>query len=264
MAWAFSDLVATSVRSASKLMKGVLSPLGRLRADILAHARGKAALPRGVFTLNVPTGGGKTLASLGFALDHSKAHRMDRIIYGITFTSIIDQTAAIFRDVLGEAHALEPHSAIDDTRQDRKLAEQEGERDLRDEMRLAMEDWAAPVVVTTNVQLFESLFANRPSRCRKLHNHVNAVIILDEAQTIPLPVLRPCVAALDELVRNYGCSVVLCTATQPALAASRFKGGFDLTKDAELAPDPAATCANAEACDAHDPHRATHRRRAWQ
>jgi CRISPR-associated endonuclease/helicase Cas3 len=216
------------------------SPLGILRANILAHARSKANLPRGVFTLNVPTGGGKTLASLGFALDHAKAHRMDRIIYGIPFTAIIDQTAAIFRDVLGEEQVLEHHSAIDNERQDRKSAEQEGERDVRDKMRLAMEDWAAPVVVTTNVQLFESLFGNRPSRCRKLHNLVNAVIILDEAQTIPLPVLRPCVAALDELVRNYGCSVVLCTATQPALAAPRFKGGFNIPKDAELAPDPAA------------------------
>lgn len=216
------------------------SPLGRLRAEILAHARGKAALSRGVFTLDVPTGGGKTLASLGFALDHAKAHRMDRIVYGIPFTSIIDQTAAIFRDVLGEKHVLEHHSAIESERQDRKSPEQEGEPDVRDKMRLAMENWAAPVVVTTNVQLFESLFANHPSRCRKLHNLANAVIILDEAQTIPLPVLRPCVAALDELVRNYGCSVVLCTATQPALAAPRFKGGFDLSKDAELAPNPAA------------------------
>ncbi len=107
-------------------------------------------------------------------------------------------------------------------------------------MRLAMEDWAAPIVVTTNVQLFESLFASRTSRCRKLHNLVNSVIILDEAQTIPRPLLRPCVAALDELVRNYRCSVVLCTATQPALGAPRFKGGFNLSKDRELAPDPHA------------------------
>jgi CRISPR-associated endonuclease/helicase Cas3 len=216
------------------------SPLARLRAEILAHARGKAHLPCGVFTLDVPTGGGKTLASLGFALDHAKIHHMDRIVYGIPFTSIIDQTAAIFRDVLGEECVLEHHSAIDDERQDRKPPEQEGERDLRDKMRVAMEDWAAPVVITTNVQLFESLFANRSSRCRKLHNLANAVIILDEAQTIPLPVLRPCVAALDELVRNYGCSIVLCTATQPALAAPRFKGGFDLSTDRELAPDPTA------------------------
>jgi CRISPR-associated endonuclease/helicase Cas3 len=194
--------------------RAVPGPLRTLRAEILAHARRKAGLPRGMFTLSVPTGGGKTLASLGFALDHAKTHGMDRIVYGIPFTSIIDQTAAIFRNVLGEEHVLEHHSAIEDERQDRKLPDQEGERDLRGKMRLAMEDWAAPVIVTTNVQLFESLFANRTSRCRKLHNLVNTVIILDEAQTVPLPVLRPCVAALDELVRNYGCSVVLCTATQ--------------------------------------------------
>jgi CRISPR-associated endonuclease/helicase Cas3 len=216
------------------------TPLNRLRTDILAHAGRKAALPRGVFTLDVPTGGGKTLASLGFALAHAKAHGMERIVYGIPFTSIIDQTAAIFRDVLGDGVVLEHHASIEDKGHDRKRAEDEGERDARDKMRLAMEDWAAPVVVTTNVQLFESLFANRTSRCRKLHNLVNAVIILDEAQTIPLPVLRPCAAALDELTRNYGCSVVLCTATQPALAAPRFKGGFSLSPERELAPDPQA------------------------
>jgi CRISPR-associated endonuclease/helicase Cas3 len=216
------------------------SPLGQLRAEILAYTRSKATLPRGVFTLDVPTGGGKTLASLGFALGHAKAHGMDRIVYGIPFTSIIDQTAEIFRDVLGDGVVLEHHSAIDDERQDRKRDDEEGERDLKDKMRLAMEDWAAPVVVTTNVQLFESLFASRASRCRKLHNLVNAVIILDEAQTIPLPLLRPCVAALDELTRNYGCSVVLCTATQPALKAPRFAGGFDLSPERELAPDPPA------------------------
>jgi CRISPR-associated endonuclease/helicase Cas3 len=219
--------------------KAVDSALNRLRTKILAHARSKATLPRGVFTLDVPTGGGKTLASLGFALDHAKAHGMNRIVYGIPFTSIIDQTVTIFRDVLGENIVLEHHAAIEDGRQSRKREDQEGERDMRDKMRLAMEDWGAPVVVTTNVQLFESLFANRSSRCRKLHNLVNAVIILDEAQTIPLPLLRPCVAALDELVRNYGCSVVLCTATQPALGAPRFKGGFDLALERELAPDPA-------------------------
>ncbi len=214
------------------------SPLGKLRANILAHARGKAALPRGVFTLNVPTGGGKTLASLGFALDHARAHGMDRIVYGIPFTSIIEQTAAIFGDVLGQDVVLEHHSGIEEERQDRTPPEKEGEPNIQGKMRLAMEDWSAPVIVTTNVQLFESLFASRTSRCRKLHNLVNSVIVLDEAQTIPRPLLRPCVAALDELVRNYGCSVVLCTATQPALAAPRFKGGFNLSEERELAPDP--------------------------
>ncbi|EAQ36305.1 CRISPR-associated helicase Cas3, core [Nitrobacter sp. Nb-311A] len=213
-------------------------PLSVSRAQILAHARGKAGLPRGVFTLDVPTGGGKTLASLGFALDHTKIHGMDRIVYGIPFTSIIDQTVEIFRNVLGHDVVLAHHSAIEDERQDRRLENEEGERFARDKMRLAMEDWAAPVVITTNVQLFESLFASRTSRCRKLHNLVNSIIILDEAQTIPRPLLRPCVAALDELVRNYGCSVVLCTATQPALGEPRFKGGFNLSKDRELAPDP--------------------------
>jgi CRISPR-associated endonuclease/helicase Cas3 len=212
--------------------------LNRLRAGVLAHARGKAALSRGVFTLDVPTGGGKTLASLGFALDHAKAHGLDRIVYGIPFTSIIDQTSEIFRDVLGKDIVLEHHSAIEERRQDRAPENEEGERDIAAKMRLAMEDWAAPVIVTTNVQLFESLFASRTSRCRKLHNLVNSVIILDEAQTIPLKLLRPCVAALDELVRNYGCSVVLCTATQPALGKPGFKGGFDLSKERELAPDP--------------------------
>ena len=107
-------------------------------------------------------------------------------------------------------------------------------------LRLAAENWAAPLVVTTNVQFFESLFANRGARCRKLHNLANAVIILDEAQTIPRNVLIPCIAALDELVRNYGCTVVLCTATQPALSADRFKGGLDVGPDRELAPDPTA------------------------
>lgn len=214
------------------------APLNHLRANILVHARSKAPLPRNVFTLDVPTGGGKTLASLGFALNHARAHGLDRIVYGIPFTSIINQTAEIFRDVLGGDIVLEHHSAIEDERQDRPRENEEGEPDIQRKMRLAMEDWAAPVVVTTNVQLFESLFANRTSRCRKLHNLVNAVIVLDEAQTIPRPLLRPCVAALDELVRNYGCSVVLCTATQPALGAPRFAGGFDLSKERELAPDP--------------------------
>lgn len=202
-----------------------------LRREILEHVRTQADCPPGLFSLNVPTGGGKTLTSLAFALDHAKIHELERIIYAIPFTSVIDQTAKIFRDVLGDGVVLEHHSVIDET----EFAMREGANKLR----LAMEDWAAPIIATTNVQLFESLFSHRPSRCRKLHNLARAVIVLDEAQTIPLHVLRPAVAVLDELARNYGSSIVLCTATQPALKASNgngFKGGFEKVR--ELAPDP--------------------------
>ena len=180
--------------------------------------------------MTVPTGGGKTLASLAFALDHAKRHNLDRIVYAIPFTSIIDQTASIFRDVLGEGIVLEHHASIDESH----IAG----REARDKLRLAMEDWASPVVVTTNVQLFESLHSNRPSRCRRLHNLAKSVIVLDEAQTIPLHVLRPCLTAVDELARNYGCSVVLCTATQPAVAEPEFQGGLLLGPERELALEP--------------------------
>lgn len=208
------------------------TPVNVLRGEILGHVRSRAQADRGLFTLTVPTGGGKTLASLAFALEHAKRHGLERIIYVIPFTSIIDQTAVIFRDVLGEDFVLEHHSSIDEERL--------REREAADKLKLAMEDWAAPVVVTTNVQLFESLHSNRPARCRRLHNLARSVIILDEAQTIPLHVLQPCLAALDELARNYGASIVLCTATQPAVAAPEFEGGLALGPERELAPNPPA------------------------
>jgi len=217
------------------------SELNRLRHHILTHVRAKAAQRPGLFTLTVPTGGGKTLASLGFALDHAKIHGHTRIIYAIPFTSIIDQTAAIFRDVLGKENVLEQHSAIDEENF------REKDRWGVSKMRLAMEDWAAPVVVTTNVQLFESLFAARPSRARKLHNIANSVIILDEAQTLPRGLLMPTIRMLDELALNYGCSIVLCTATQPALDQRKLIDGLPLgdeKEDRELAPNPQALSKN--------------------
>lgn len=206
------------------------TPVNRLRSEILTHVHARCSERQGLFTLTVPTGGGKTLASLAFALAHAKVYGLERIVYAIPFTSVIDQTARIFAEALGADVVLEHHSSIEEERFEA--------REARDKLRLAMEDWAAPVVVTTNVQLFESLHANRPSRCRRLHNLAKSVIVLDEAQTIPLHVLRPCLAAIDELARNYGASVVLCTATQPAVGAPDFPGGLLLGPERELAPDP--------------------------
>jgi len=217
-----------------------------LRARVLDHAVRKAALAPGLFTLTVPTGGGKTLASLSFALEHAISHGMERVIYVIPYTSIIEQTAKVFRDALGTRDdVLEHHASFDweraaASRDDVPRADDEGPGGI-EKLRRAAENWDVPIVVTTAVQFFESLFANRPSRCRKLHNLERAVIVLDEAQTLPLHLLRPCMAALDELCRNYAASVVLCTATQPALREKDgFEGGFRLDDDRELAPDPRA------------------------
>lgn len=218
------------------------TPLNRLRAEILAHARGKAACDPGLFTMTVPTGGGKTLASLAFALDHAIRHGLARVIYAIPYTSIIEQTADIFRTALGAGDVLEHHGNIDWDRAsggDVGDADDEGDDGWR-KLRRASENWDVPVIVTTAVQFFESLHAARTSRCRKLHNLARSVVILDEAQTLPVPLLRPCMAAISELAENYGTSIILCTATQPALKREQdgFKGGLAIPDDRELAPDP--------------------------
>lgn len=206
--------------------------VNKLRNEVLQHVQSKITKPKGLFSLTVPTGGGKSLTSLSFALKHAIQHGMRRVIYVIPFTSIVEQNAAVFRDAfgeLGEDAVLEHHSAFQDD--ESKALESIEKR------RLAMENWDAPIVVTTAVQFFESLFANRPSRCRKLHNIANSVIILDEVQTLPLKLLRPCVTLLDELALNYNTSLVLCTATQPALNKEQgFLQGFENVR--ELAPNP--------------------------
>lgn len=212
------------------------SNVNRLRADILRQVRQGADLSPGLFSLTVPTGGGKTLASLAFALDHAIRHGLRRVIFVIPFTSIVEQNAAVFREALGplgDAAVLEHHSAFIERQAPRDDPEK---YQSVQKLRLAMENWDAPIVVTTAVQFFESLFAARPSQCRKLHHIAGSVVVLDEAQTMPLKLLRPCVAAIDELARNYRTSVVLCTATQPALEAPAFVGG--LTGVRELAPEP--------------------------
>ena len=211
------------------------SAMTRLRRDVLARVRQRADEAQGVFTLTVPTGGGKTLTSLAFALDHALRHGLSRVIYVAPFMSIIDQTVGVFRGAFrgagGDAaeFVVEHHSAFDE--------ERIPEESSRDRHRLAMENWDAPVICTTYVQFLESLFSNRPSRCRKLHNVTNSVVILDEPQTLPLGFLRPCVTVLDELARVWRTTIVQCTATPPALAASDgFLGGFRSVR--ELAPEP--------------------------
>lgn len=181
--------------------------LNRMRCNILARCRQAAGAGRGLFTLTVPTGGGKTLSSLAFALEHAKHNEQRRVIYVIPYTSIIEQTAKEFRAVLGDRNVLEHHHNF----------QYDFKNDEMDPRRLAAENWDKPVVVTTNVQFFESLFANKSSRCRKLHNITGSVIIFDEAQMLPREYLIPCIRAISELVQNYGCTAVLCTATQPAL-----------------------------------------------
>ena len=208
--------------------------LNRLRSEILDHAVEQAAQPQGLFTLTVPTGGGKTFTSMAFALEHAKQHGMRRVIYVIPFTSIIEQNAAEFRKVfgeLGEQSVLEHHSTFDDGKLQNEAT--------KDKLRLASENWDAPIVVTTAVQFFESLFADRSSRCRKLHNIAGSVIILDEAQMLPLNLLLPIMQAIKELAQNYRCSVVMCTATQPAVQAENgFYRGFENVL--EIAPKPTA------------------------
>lgn len=176
--------------------------INRLRKQIHERCYNAADASPGVRRLNVPTGGGKTLSSLSYALKHAAKNKLSRVIYVIPFTSIIEQTAGEFREVLGADNVVEHHSSI--------AEEQDNEKN-----RYATENWDAPVIVTTTVQFFETLYASRNKRCRKIHNIARSVIVFDEVQSLPPTMLAPCLAVLRELQRGYNCSLLLCTATQP-------------------------------------------------
>ncbi|WP_300674874.1 CRISPR-associated helicase Cas3' [Desulfoluna sp.] len=210
-----ADTLKVSIEEMLKEAKE--TPVNKARLEILGHCRDAAPQKPGVFSLTVPTGGGKTLSSLSFALEHARTHGLRRIIYVIPYTSIIEQNADVFRKALGDDAVLEHHCNY--VHPDEEKAGGDEYRDSYEakRFRMATENWEATLVVTTAVQFFESLFANRSSRCRKLHSIAGSVVILDEAQMLPLPLLQPSVMALRELTNNYGATLVLCTATQPAL-----------------------------------------------
>lgn len=202
------DYMLDKLNDKLKTFKNSTGLVNDKRREILNDCINSANRDRGLFSLTVPTGGGKTLSSLAFALNHAKKNGMRRIIYVIPYTSIIEQNAQVFSDVIGDEYILQHHS---------NFSFSDDENDIYNNKKLASENWDMPIVVTTNVQFFESLFANKSSKCRKLHNISNSVIIFDEAQMFPVEVLKPSVMAIYELVKNYRCSAVLCSATQPAL-----------------------------------------------
>lgn len=197
------------------------------RSEILKDCFAASHDNRGLYTLTVPTGGGKTLSSLAFALNHAKEHDLSHVIYVIPYTSIIEQTVSVFSEALGAENVL-AHYAI---------AEYDDNDDDMSQKTLAVQNWDTPLIVTTAVQFFESLFSNKPSKCRKLHNIANSVIIFDEAQMLPIQYLIPCIRAISELVINYGCSVVLCTATQPALEKFFIEDSVNI-KSKEICKNP--------------------------
>lgn len=218
--WSMDELMEDFNRRHSEFGEAV-SEVDALRNDVYQSCLKAAERAPGFFRLQVPTGGGKTLSSLAFALKHAKQHRLKRIIYSIPYTSIIDQTAGTFKEIFGYEKVLEHHNAfsleVDEENFDPKVIR----------WKLAAENWDFPLIVTTTIQLFESIFSNKISKLRKIHNLSRSIIILDEAQTLPVNLLEPMLDVLQRLVRNYHTTVLLCTATQPAFDGNPYLKGID-------------------------------------
>jgi len=242
------DLLSERFEKSMQKMKAqaITSPLNTIRDSIYSQCVEAAQQSPGLFSLTVPTGGGKTLSSMAFALAHAKRYNKRRIVYGIPYTSIIEQNANVFREFLGDEAIVEHHSNLD------MEPSKENAR-----ARLAAENWNAPLIITTNVQLFESLHASRTSRCRKLHNLINSVIILDEAQQIPRDFHKPITQVMQQMSDHFGVSWVLCTATQPELGRSENNFGQTLLKGLknvrEIVSDPAKLAGDLRRVDVHMP-----------
>ena len=230
------DLWERFRRSQERLMESA-SPDGqvnRVRNTVFEHCLEAAEQPPGMFRLAVPTGGGKTRSVMGFALRHALRHGLDRVIVAVPFISITEQTASVYRDIFESEYnlhtaVLEHHSAAySDDSEEGDLAE------CQQQTRLASENWDARIIVTTTVQLFESLFSNRVSKARKIHNLARSVIVLDEAQGIPGRLLEPVLDALRQLCENYGTTVILSTATQPAFESIPI---FESVDARDIVPD---------------------------
>ncbi len=223
---------------ANKAARAENNAVNHIRAGVLRQCREKFVESPGLFSLTVPTGGGKTLSSMAFALNHAVHHSKKRVIYVIPYTSILEQTADVFRKIFDVDNVVEHHSNLDPAQEDARS-------------RLATENWDAPIIVTTNVQFFESLFAAKTSRCRKLHNIVNSVVVLDEAQLLPPEFLNPVLHVMRDLAKGYGVSIVLSTATQPAFSPRPKFHGLEGVR--ELMADPDALYSNLERVDVHLP-----------
>lgn len=186
--------------------------VNRIRNEVQGCCLKESVNQPGFYSLTVPTGGGKTIASVLWAIKHAVRNGLKRIIIAIPYTSIITQTASVLGNIFGDENVLEHHSNVDRT--------DSNDKELSQKQKISTENWDYPIVVTTNVQLFESLFSNKPSDCRKLHNIAKSILILDEVQTLPIEFLQPIVDTLDSLKRVFGTSILFTTASQPVLSGA--------------------------------------------